>query len=218
MPPVRRGQELPKKFLDGFSEYLQTDGYAGYNGLENVKRVGCWAHARRGFDTATKSVAKGKRSPTADQGLAYCTKLFKLEEEFKDLSPEERKKMRQERSKPVLDAMLAWANTGTAAPKSELGKVLTYLKTRWMTLTVFLKNGRIELSKNRAERSIKQFVISRKNFLFANTSIGAKASAVLFSLIETAKENGIDPYKYLAWALTEASRRPEAELVPWKFI
>ncbi len=213
-----RGQEYPKKFLEGFRGYLQTDGYAGYNGLENVRHVGCWAHARRGFDEATKAVPKGKRSPTAEQGLAYCTKLFDLEEEFKDLSPEERKERRQEWSKPILDAVLAWANTRTAAPKSELGKALTYLKNQWQTLTVFLEDGRIELSNNRAERSIKPFVISRKNFLFANTPGGARTSAVLFSLIETAKENGLDPYKYLTWALTEAGRKPAAELVPWKFI
>ena len=117
-----------------------------------------------------------------------------------------------------MDAMLAWANTRTAAPKSELGKALTYLKNQWQTLTVFLEDGRIELSNNRAERSIKPFAISRKNFLFANTPGGAQTSAVLFSLIETAKENGLDPYRYLTWALTEASRRPAVELVPWKFI
>ncbi len=213
-----RGQEHSKKFLKGFKGYLQMDGHADYNGLQNVKHVGCWAHARRGFDAATKSVAKGKRSPTANQGLAYCTKPFQLEEEFKDLSTENRKKMRQERSKPVLDAILAWANTRTAAPKSELGKALAYLKNQWTTLTVFLEDGRIELSNNRAERSIKPFVISRENFLFANTPGGARASAVLFSLIETAKENGVDPYKYLTWVLEVASRRPAAELVPWKFI
>ena len=115
-----------------------------------------------------------------------------------------------------MDAMLAWANTRTAAPKSELGKALTYLKNQWQTLTVFLEDGRIELSNNRAERSIKPFAISRKNFLFANTPGGAQTSAVLFSLIETAKENGLDPYKYLTWALEEASRRPAAELLPWK--
>ena len=213
-----RGQEYPKKFLEGFRGYLQTDGYAGYSGLDNVRHVGCWAHARRGFDEATKAVPKGKRSPTAEQGLAYCTKLFKLEEEYADLTPEERKERRQERSKPVLDAMLAWANTRTAAPKSELGKALTYLKNQWQTLTVFLEDGRIELSNNRAERSIKPFVISRKNFLFANTPGGAQTSAVLFSLIETSKENGLDPYRYLTWALTEASRKPAAELVPWKYL
>ena len=103
--------------------------------------------------------------------------------------------------------MLAWANTRNAAPKSKLGIALNYLKNQWPTLIVYLEDGRIELSNNRAERSIKPFVISRKNFLFANTPGGAKSSAVIFSLIETAKENGLDPYRYLTWLLNEAPRR-----------
>ena len=107
----------------------------------------------------------------------------------------------------VLDAMLAWANTRNAAPKSKLGIALNYLKNQWPTLIVYLEDGRIELSNNRAERSIKPFVISRKNFLFANTPGGARSSAVIFSLIETARENGLDPYRYLTWLLNEAPRR-----------
>ena len=164
---------------------------------------------------------KGKRSPTAEQGVAYCTQLFELEKECKDLSPEGRKKQRLEREKPVLDAMLAWANTRSAAPKSALGKALTYLKNQWPYLNNYLLDGRIELSNNRAERSIKPFVISRKNFLFANTARGAQSSAVLFSLIETAKENELDPYRYLTWVFAEAPRLSHADpewaskLLPW---
>ena len=103
--------------------------------------------------------------------------------------------------------MLAWANTRNAAPKSKLGIALNYVKNQWTDLTAYLQNGRIELSNNRAERSIKPFVISRKNFLFANTAGGAQGSAVMFSLIETAKENGLDPFRYLSWVLTEAPKR-----------
>ena len=201
-----RGQEYPKAFLEGFRGYLQTDGYSGYTGIDGAIRVGCWAHARRKFDEALRAVPKGKRSPTAEQGVAYCSQLFKLEEKLKDLSPEERKAQRQEQVK-VLDAMLAWANTRNAAPKSKLGIALNYVKNQWPTLIVYLEDGRIELSNNRAERSIKPFVISRKNFLFANTPGGAKSSAVIFSLIETAKENGLDPYRYLTWVLNEAPQR-----------
>jgi len=102
---------------------------------------------------------------------------------------------------------LAWANSRNAAPKSKLGIALNYLKNQWVDLTTYLQDGRIELSNNRAERSIKPFVISRKNFLFANTAGGAQSSAVLFSLIETAKENGLDPYRYLTWLLNKAPRR-----------
>ena len=107
-------------------------------------------------------------------------------------------------STPVLDALLAWANTRAAAPKSALGRALTYLKDEWPYLLNYLKDGRLELSNNRAERSIKLFVIDRKNFLFANTPGGAQSSAVIFSLIETAKENGLDPYHYLLHVLKMA--------------
>ena len=119
-------------------------------------------------------------------------------------------------AKPVL-----WANSRTAAPKSALGKAFTYLKEQWPYLTNYLKDGRLELSNNRAERSIKPFVIDRKNFLFANTPKGAKGSAIMFSLIQTAIENGLDPYKYLTWLLKTANNAdpqnpdmPE-KLLPW---
>lgn len=178
--------------------------------MEGATHVGCWAHARRKFDEALRASPKGRPSPTAQQGVAYCSELFKLEDKLKDLPPEERKEKRQEQVK-VLDAMLAWANTRNAAPKSKLGKALGYLKNQWSTLIVYLEDGRIELSNNRAERSIKPFVISRKNFLFANTVNGAKSSAVMFSLIETAKENGLDPYRYLTWVLNEAPKRAQCD-------
>ena len=117
---------------------------------------------------------------------------------------EERYNERLKQAKPVLDAMLAWANTRTAAPKSALGKAFTYLNEQWPYLTNYLKDGRLELSNNRAERSIKPFVIDRKNFLFANTPKGAKGSAIMFSLIQTAIENGLDPYRYLCYLLHTA--------------
>ena len=206
-----RGQEYPKAFLEGFHGYLQTDGYSGYNAVDGAIHVGCWAHARRKFDEALRAVPKGKRSPTAEQGVAYCSQLFKLEEKFKNLSPEERKVQRLEQEKPVLDAMLAWANTRNAAPKSKLGEALGYLKNQWADLIAYLQDGRIELSNNRAERSIKPFVISRKNFLFANTPGGAQSSSVIFSLIETVKENSLDPYRYLSWVLNEAPKRAPSD-------
>ena len=206
-----RGQEHPKRFLNGFHGYLQTDGYSGYNGVEDVIHVGCWAHARRKFEEARQAVPKGALPTTAEQGVAYCTKLFQLEERFKDLPPEERKRKRLEEEQPILDALSAWARSRAAAPKSKLGIALNYLLNQWDFLTAYLLDGRIELSNNRAERSIKPFVISRKNFLFANTPSGAQSSAVLFSLIETAKENGLDPYRYLVWLLQEAPKRFTAD-------
>ena len=216
-----KNSDYPKDFLKGFHGYLQTDGASYYNNVEDVTHIGCWAHLRRKFEDSRNAMPKGKRSPTAEQGVAYCTKLFDLEKSFQKLTPKERKKKRLEQEKPVLDAMLAWANTRHAAPKSKLGTALTYLSNQWTYLNNYLLDGRIELSNNRAERSIKPFVMSRKNFLFANTPKGAQSSAVIFSLIETAKENGLDPYKYLVWVLKAAPKlaleNPNwaAGLLPW---
>ena len=202
-----RGSVHPREFLTGFRGYLHTDGYAGYHSLpEEITVVGCWAHLRRKFDEAVKSLPKGKaKGSSAAQGLAYCNLLFGIEEEIAGKTAEERYEERRKQAKPVLDAVEAWANTRTAAPKSALGKAFTYLKEQWPYLTNYLKDGRLELSNNLAERSIKPFVIDRKNFLFANTTKGARGSAVIFSLIQTAIENRLDPYRYLVWLLKTAN-------------
>ena len=172
--------------------------------MEDVIHVGCWAHARRKFNEAVAVLPKGKKGGAALEGEAYCTKLFHIEESLAELPPEDRYTKRLELEKPILDAMLSWANTRNAAPKSKLGIALTYLKNQWPNLVNYLKDGRLELSNNIAERSIKPFVISRKNFLFANTPSGATSSAVIFSMIETAKANGLDPYKYLTYIFRTA--------------
>ena len=201
-----RKKEHPKEFLAGFRGYLHTDGYSGYHDLpEGITVVGCWAHARRYFDEAVKALPKGKQSgSSAATGLAWCTKLFQEEKKLAELPPEERYTKRLELEKPVLDALFAWAETRQAAPKSALGKALHYLKEQRPYLMAYLLDGRLELSNNRAERSIKPFVIDRKNFLFANTPGGAQGSAVIFSLIETVKENRLDPYRYLCYVLKAA--------------
>ena len=218
-----RGAKHPKEFLSGYKGYLHTDGYAGYHDLgEDIAVVGCWAHARRKFDEAVKSLPKGKaKGSSASQGLAYCNLLFGIEQEIADKTAEQRYEERLKQAKPVLDAMFAWANSRTAAPKSALGKAFHYLKEQWPYLTNYLKDGRLEISNNRAERSIKPFVIDRKNFLFANTPKGADGSAIMFSLIQTAIENGLDPYKYLTWLLRKAKDADLSDnqvvnsLLPW---
>ena len=218
-----RGAKHPKEFLSGYKGYLHTDGYAGYHDLgENITVVGCWTHARRKFDEAVKSLPKGKaKGSSASQGLTYCNLLFGIEQEIAEKPAEERYEERLKQAKPVLDAMLSWANSRTAAPKSALGKAFHYLKEQWPYLTNYLKDGRLEISNNRAERSIKPFVIDRKNFLFANTPKGATGSAVMFSLIQTAIENGLDPYRYLTWLLKTANNADLTDaqavqtLLPW---
>lgn len=176
--------------------------------------VGCWAHARRKFDEALSTLPQEKRkdSPAAI-GECDCSQLFKLEQALAELTPEERYEKRLKQEKPVLDALLSWANEMQAktAPKSALGKAIHYLLEQWPYLTRYLEDGRLELSNNRAERSIKPFVMGRKNWLFANTPGGAQASAVIYSLIETAKENGLDPYRYLLWILQNAPQLSETD-------
>ena len=168
---------------------------------------------------------KGKaKGSSASQGLTYCNLLFGIEQEIADKTAEQRYEERLRQAKPVLDAMFAWANSRTAAPKSALGKAFHYLKEQWPYLTNYLKDGRLELSNNRAERSIKPFIIDRKNFLFANTPKGATDSAIMFSLIQTAIENGLDPYKYLTWLLRKAKDADLTDLntvkklLPWNAV
>ena len=218
-----RGAKYPKEFLAGYKGYLHADGYAGYHDLgKDITVVGCWAHARRKFDEAVKSLPKGKaKGSSASQGLTYCNLLFGIEQEIAGKTAEQRYEERLKQAKPVLDAFVSWANSRTAAPKSALGKAFHYLKEQWPYLTNYLKDGRLEISNNRAERSIKPFVIDRKNFLFANTPKGATGSAIMFSIIQTAIENDLDPYKYLTWLLKQtkdaglADTRVVQSLLPW---
>lgn len=214
-----RKAENAEKFLEGFSGWLHADGYQGYHKLpENIRVVGCWAHARRKFDEALTAVPKEQQSASKPaEALCYFAKLFKLEQDFAALTAEERYAKRLEQEKPVLEALLAWANETSAgtAPKSALGKALHYLLEQWPYLVRYLEDGRLELSNNRAERSIKPFVMGRKNFLFCNTPGGAQSSAVLYSLIETAKETGLDPYRYLRWVLERAPELAQAADETW---
>lgn len=218
-----RGAKHPETFLTNFHGYLHTDGYAAYHKLpEDITVVGCWAHARRKFDEALKSLPKAKAKVSAAyQGLVYCNQLFAIEAELTDKPADERYEERLRQAKPVLDVLFSWGKTRTAAPKSALGKALNYLTDQQPYLNNYLLDGRLEISNNRAERSIKPFVIDRKNFLFANTPGGAQGSAVIFSLIQTALENELDPWRYLTWLLQEASasKRLDADtiqqILPW---
>jgi len=196
----------PREFLKDFKGFLHTDGYDGYHKLpENITVVGRWAHVRRKFDEALKVVpVKGREDSLALVGKRYCDRLFELEREFADLAPEERHKKRQEASEPLMEEFFAWANSCNAVPKSPVGKATYYALSQRKYLERYLLDGRLKISNNRAERSIKPFVIGRKNFLFANTPRGAMASAVIYSIIETAKENRLNPYDYLTYILKRA--------------
>ena len=154
-----RKAENAEKFLEGFSGWLHADGYQGYHRLpEQIRVVGCWAHARRKFDEALTAVPKDQQPASKPaEALCYFAKLFQMEQDFAALTVEERFAKRLEQEKPVLEALLAWANETSArtAPKSALGKALHYLLEQWPYLVRYLEDGRLELSNNRAERNIK---------------------------------------------------------------
>lgn len=217
-----RSGSFAEKFLQGFHGYLHTDGWGGYHRLEpNITLCGCWAHARRKFDEALSILPQKDRTSTAGIGLSYINKLFALEQSCENKSFNDRYEVRQKQSKPVIEAFFSWANEEygkITLPKSTLGTALKYALNQKKYLTAFLDDGRIELSNNCAERAIKPFVIGRKNWLFCNTPSGAKSSAIIYSLIETAKENGLKPYEYLNF-LFEKVQQSEAgnweKLLPW---
>lgn len=213
----------PAEFLKDFCGYLHADGYSGYHNLPSqITVVGCWAHARRKFDEALKALPeKDRKGSLALCGKRYCDALFDLEKQLAAYPAERRYEKRQKLAKPVLDEFSAWLKAQKAAPKSALGKAIYYMQEQWWYLNNYLLDGRLEISNNRAERSIKPFVIDRKNFLFANTPKGAQGSAVMFSLIETAMENRLDPYRFLSYVFDMAPNMdlnaPEQleRLLPW---
>ena len=217
-----RGKEHPKRFLEGAPPgfYLHTDGYAGYNGVKGAVHCGCFAHLRRKFnDALPKGVNKECK---ALEGLAFCQQLFKLEDGWVDLSPEERFRQRLAQSKPVLDMFFAWLETVDPLKGSKLADAVTYARNQRAPLSAFLLDGRIELSTNRIENAIRPFALGRKNFLFSDTVNGAKASAAAYSIIETAKANGLNPYHYLLYLFSKlpsvlsADREADlSDVFPW---
>ena len=222
--PSRAG-EHPRRFLEGFKGYLQVDGYAGYHDIPNVTLAGCWAHFRRKFDEALKGLPPQKRKSgsKAREALDRINRLFAIERELKRCTPEERLKGRDLKSRPTVEELRKWLDdvSTMVLPKSLFGSAVNYGLQQWPKLVRFLEDGRIDVDNNRAERSIKPFVIGRKNWLFANTPRGARASALIYSIVESAKDNGLNPYSYLTYLFEKLpnldSRDNENldELLPW---
>ena len=218
-----RGGEVPQRLFEGFSGYLQTDGYDGYNPVcqDNPKiiRVGCWAHSRRRFDEAVKAQIKSKggegpgKLSLAHQGLGFIRKLYKIEKEIRGQTAPERKEAREVQARPILAALREWlkGSCDQVPPKSLTGRALGYLHDQWDNLTRYLEDGRLEIDNNRIENSIRPFVVGRKNWLFSDTVKGAEASANIYSVIETAKANGLDPYRYFLHLLTELPKAQRVE-------
>jgi transposase len=211
-----RGGEVPKRQLEGFRGYLQVDGYEGYNEVceaNGLVRVGCFAHARRKFDEALKAQGKGQKTgkkrsakvTKAQQGLDWIRVLYRIEKRIGDVPAEERYRLRQQMAKPQLDKIRDWLDgaLGSVPPQSLTGKALAYLDNQWHRLIRYIDDGRLRIDNNLVENAIRPFVVGRKAWLFSDTVRGAQASANLYSLIETAKANGIEPYAYLRLVFTE---------------
>ncbi len=199
-----RGQAVPIRLLEGYRGYLHTDGYAGYDAVGSdpgITQVGCFAHARRKFDQAIKGQGQSKKrkSSHAWRGLKFIQKLYRIERSLQDVTPQARYQARREQAQPILDEMRNWLDEvlPQVPPTTLTGKALHYLHNQWSKLIRYLEDGRLRIDNNLLENAIRPFVVGRKNFLFCDTVRGANASANLYSLIETAKANGIEPYQYL---------------------
>lgn len=218
-----RGGDVPIRLLEGWTGYLMTDGFSGYSPLskiEGIERLGCWAHARRSFFEAVKAQPKGKRG-LADTAVEMIGKLYLVEREFKEASNETRLKARQDRSQAILKTLKSWLdlNQPHVPPKSTLGKAMGYLANQWSRLIRYTERGDLPIDNNRCENSIRPFVIGRKAWLFSDTMAGAHASAVLYSLVETAKANGHEPYTWLRHVLRDLPKANTVDevdaLMPW---
>jgi transposase len=214
-----RGRVAAEGLLEGFGGYLQTDGFEVYAGLaatrSDLRLIGCFAHARRKFDEALKGQGNKAKSGKAHMGLAFIQKLYAVEKCLKDLTPQERARERRRQAGPILQELRVWLEKSLpeVPPSTLTGKALVYLHNQWSRLIGYLDDGRLAIDNNACERAIRPFVIGRRNWLFADTPNGADASATLYSIIETAKANGHEPYRYLRYIFTELPKASSPEQV-----
>lgn len=187
---------------------------------DGIERLGCWAHARRKFVDAQKVQPKGKTG-RADMALNLINKLYGIERDLKDASEAERLLGRQHSSRPLLEQLKAWLDKiqPQIAGQTALGKAVNYLASNWSKLVCYVEGGHLPIDNNRAENAIRPFVIGHKNWLFSDTPKGATASAQIYSLIETAKANGREPYVWLNYILERLPSAKNLEdfeaLLPW---
>jgi transposase len=211
----------PRAHLKDFQGTLQADAFSGFAGLYvdgRVREAACWAHARRKF----YDLHADTRSPLAEQALTRIQGLYAIEAEIRGQSPDERRRVRQARAGPLLDSLQQWLLETRAklSAKSELAGAINYALKRWAALTRYRDDGAVEIDNNAAERALRGPVLSRKNFLFAGADSGGERAAVLYTLLETAKLNGLNPEAYLRLVLERIAEQPSnrlAELLPWNF-
>jgi len=214
----------PQEFLKGFRGFLHTDAYSGYKKVPEIKRCFCWAHVRRNFVDALPKDIHSPEATIPSQGITLCNKLFEIEKTLENLSGEERKLERLKQEKPVLDAFWAWAHSAKnkVLPKSKLSEALNYALNHKEELMNYLEDGNCSISNNLAENGIRPFTVGRKNWMFSGSPKGAEASAAVYSIVESAKANGLNPYKYLCFIFSELpgvqfGQHPEflEDYLPW---
>lgn len=218
-----RGRAVTQRLLLDYEGYLQTDAWHAYDAVhsEVITAVGCWAHARRKFKDAQKALPKAKQNTGGklQQALAFVQKLYAIEKQAKEQAPDIKQQTRQENSLPVLNKFKSWLDKQNVNPKSKLGEAIAYTLKYWSRLIVYCNDGRLEIDNNGVENKIRPFAIGRKNWLFSASQAGAKASANLYSLIETAKANGLNEYDYLKWVFTKLPAAVTVDdieaLLPW---
>jgi transposase len=205
--PTRSG-DVVSEYLKGYKGYVQSDGYSGYDFIDqkySIIHVGCWAHVRRKFVDIVKASGKRKsvkgRTGNAEKAIKYISNLYAIEKNAKeqDLTYKEIFNERRKNAKPILDDFKRWLDeiSPKTPPKGLLGKAISYTLNQWDRLVRYLDDGLLRPDNNLAENAIRPFVVGRKNWLFSGHPRGAKASAALYSLIETAKANDLEPYSYL---------------------
>jgi len=222
--PTREGKH-PQKFLEGYNGFLHVDAYAGYLKMEEygATLVECWGHARRKYDEALKALKKEEKSDSAANiGFKYCNQLFELERKYdeEELDPEERTKRRKIEAMPIAETFFAWAESmlTQTLPKSKLRKAIVYTLNQKPRLMNYFLDGRLEPSNNRCERAIRPFAVGRNNWQFAYSEKGAKASAIAYSIVETALANGLVPFLYLNYLFETLPNIPVeqyADCLPW---
>ena len=219
-----RAQSVPEQLLKAYEGYLQTDGYAGYHAVlrhEAITGLGCWAHVRRKFMDARKALPKAQQNKgnRVQQGLAFIGKLYQLERAIRDLDPEEKQQRRLTDAIVILERFKIWLDKQSVPPKTLLGKAIGYALREWPRLVVYTTDGRLNIDNNLVENAIRPFAIGRKAWLFSDSQAGARASANLYSLVETAKANGINDYAYLKYVFTMLPTATTDEsvqaLMPW---
>nr|WP_192385940.1 IS66 family transposase [Mesorhizobium silamurunense] len=217
-----RKAEQPIRHLQGFVGTLQVDGYAGYKALAERNAVSlafCWSHVRRRF----YELAQSGPAPIATEALARIAQLYRIESEIRGRSADERRAVRQERSRPVINALEPWLRQQLTliSQKTKLAEAIRYALSRWQGLTRFLDNGTIEIDSNVVERAIRPIALNRKNALFAGSDGGAEHWATIASLIETCKLNGVEPHTYLADVIARiVAGHPQSQiddLLPWAY-